>query len=169
MSLLSFRLCRTHPILFAYGVFFIFFTFWYFRSGIQTTWAIVSLPFIWSRHSSEYMISAERDDFDLSFANYSLYKESALPEYPDQIPAVLHHIALGHRQPRPKWLDARQSCLDHHPSWEAHLWTDENAGDFVAEHFPDFKHTWDRYRYPIQRIDALRYLVLYQYGGSCRA
>jgi hypothetical protein len=46
------------------------------------------------------------------------------------------------------------------------LWTDENAGAFIAEKFPSFKPIWDGYRFPIERIDALRYLLLYEFGGE---
>jgi hypothetical protein len=138
---------------------------WYFRAGIRSAWAIVNLPFVWNRHASDFLISKEHDDFDLSFANYSLKMDSSLPAYPDLVPPVLHHIALGHNKPHEEWVEARQACIEYHEGWEAHLWTDENASEFVQEFFPQFKHTWDRYKYPIQRIDALRYMVLYEYGG----
>jgi mannosyltransferase OCH1-like enzyme len=123
------------------------------------------MPFVWTDQSSEFLISKEKDDFDLSFLNYSQTLDTSLPNYPDLVPPVLHHIAIGKRRVKTKWLEARESCLQYHPSWETHLWTDENAPQFVEEHFPNFKQTWDNYRYPIQRIDALRYMVLYEYGG----
>jgi mannosyltransferase OCH1-like enzyme len=45
------------------------------------------------------------------------------------------------------------------------LWTDENAENFVAQNFPDQLPLWKGYRYPVERVDALRYMVLYYYGG----
>lgn len=45
------------------------------------------------------------------------------------------------------------------------LWTDASARDFVATNYPWFLDTFDGYTYPIQRADAIRYFVLYHYGG----
>jgi mannosyltransferase OCH1-like enzyme len=82
-----------------------------------------------------------------------------------KIPPILHHIALGSRPPKQKWLDARSACVEVHQGWEAKLWTDENAAQFVEERFPGLKKMWESYEYPIQRIDALRYMVLHEFGG----
>lgn len=123
------------------------------------------MPIVWKSQASEFLISKEEDDFDVSFMNYSKTIDTALPEHPDLVAPVLHHIALGKNNLKTSWVNARESCLQYHPGWKSHLWTDENAGPFVEEHFPDLKKMWDNYKYPIQRIDALRYMVLYQYGG----
>lgn len=45
------------------------------------------------------------------------------------------------------------------------LWTDASSREFIAAHYPWFIDTFDNYRYPIQRADAIRYFVLYHYGG----
>lgn len=160
-----FRFYRSSPRFLIIALLVIGVNLWYFRTGIQSAWTIVNLPFVWNRHASDFLISKEHDDFDLTFANYSLSMDSSQPTYPDLVPPVLHHIALGHNKPHKEWVEARQACLEYHEGWEAHLWTDENASEFVLEHFPQFKHTWEKYKYPIQRIDALRYMVLYEYGG----
>jgi hypothetical protein len=160
-----FRFYRSSPRFLIIALLVTCVNLWYFRAGIQSAWAIVNLPFVWNRHASDFLISKQNDDFDLTFANYSLNMVSSEPTYPDLVPPVLHHIALGHNKPHEGWVEARQACLDYHEGWEAHLWTDENASEFVQEYFPQFKHTWDRYKYPVQRIDALRYMVLYEYGG----
>jgi mannosyltransferase OCH1-like enzyme len=52
-----------------------------------------------------------------------------------------------------------------HPGWESHIWTDDDASQFVADKFPDLKELWDSYQYPVERIDALRYMLLYAFGG----
>ncbi|KAG5984969.1 hypothetical protein E4U55_002376 [Claviceps digitariae] len=112
------------------------------------------------------MISQTNDDFDVTFAKYSKDQVSAEP-YPDLVPPILHHIALGDNEGRWKsrWGDTVQSCVDIHPDWESHIWTDENASKFVAEKFPELKYLWDNYHYPVERVDALRYMLLYAYGG----
>jgi len=45
------------------------------------------------------------------------------------------------------------------------LWTDELSRQFIAKEYPWFLQTFDSYPYPIQRADAIRYFVLYHYGG----
>ena len=150
------------PLLFLAAVSLILY---YFRSSLKNAWVIARTPFVWNHHSSGFLISKENDNFDVSFLNYSQTTETSLPAYPDLVPPILHHIALGKRHVKTSWLNARESCLQYHPGWESYLWTDENSSQFVEEHYPSFKRTWDNYRYPIQRIDALRYMVLYKYGG----
>lgn len=45
------------------------------------------------------------------------------------------------------------------------LWTDADSRDFIAREYPWFLDTFDAYIYPIERADAIRYFVLYHYGG----
>ncbi|KAG6115208.1 hypothetical protein E4U13_002933 [Claviceps humidiphila] len=141
-------------------------TLWLSRHLLYTTWTLAALRIFWHDNASQFILSQTSDDFDVTFANYSKNQISAEP-YQDLVPPILHHIALGDNEGRWKgrWGDAVQSCVDIHPGWESHIWTDENAGKFVAEKFPELKHLWDNYNYPVERIDALRYMLLYAYGG----
>jgi mannosyltransferase OCH1-like enzyme len=45
------------------------------------------------------------------------------------------------------------------------FWTDESALDFIAAHYPTYLKTYTSYPHPIQRADAIRYFVLYHFGG----
>lgn len=51
------------------------------------------------------------------------------------------------------------------PRSEYILWTDQSSRDFIELHYPWFLDTFDGYRWPIQRADAIRYFVLYHFGG----
>jgi hypothetical protein len=51
------------------------------------------------------------------------------------------------------------------PDYEYILWTDASSREFIAKEYPWFLDTFDGYTYPIQRADAIRYFVLYHYGG----
>lgn len=139
---------------------------WYFRPVLYTAWTLLLLPIRWSRDSSDFVISRTADNFDVTFADYGTLDTSAGPDHDDRVPPVLHHIMLGPASARDTWSYARRSCIDLHPGWEARMWTDEKAENFVAEKFPDFKETWDSYQLQIQKVDALRYLALYEYGGK---
>ncbi|KAK4221340.1 glycosyltransferase [Podospora fimiseda] len=137
------------------------------RFLLYDLYTLASLPITWSQHAETFYISPSRDDFDLTFQNYSLPQLDALPPYENKVPAILHHISLGNRAvTNSKWIEVRQSCLDIHTDWKAYLWTDETADLFVREEFPELYEMWtEGYKYPIQRIDALRYMVLFKYGG----
>jgi hypothetical protein len=87
----------------------------YFKSTFKLAATIFSLQVTWRIGSSQFYISEERDGFDVTFANYSVAQETALPEYLDLAPSILHQIALGHNPEHASWLDARNACLELHP------------------------------------------------------
>jgi mannosyltransferase OCH1-like enzyme len=139
-------------------------TLCHFRSALHNAYAIIRMPLVWRREAPAFLIAEA--DLDLSFAAYNRSQDSFAPDYPDRVPPILHHIALGSAPPNPAWVGARDACLALHPGWQPLLWTDENAADFVQDAFPELWDLWRGYKYPIQRIDALRYMVLYHYGGG---
>ncbi|KAL0932542.1 putative glycosyl transferase [Colletotrichum truncatum] len=141
------------------------FAIWWSRKILHAALTLIFLPFTWGHNASQFLISQDVDGFDVTFANYSRMQETAGSSYQDKIPPILHHILLENPAAATKWQHARQSCLEMHPGWETHFWTDAKAEQFVAEKFPALKNMWDGYRFPIQRIDALRYFILYEYGG----
>ncbi|CAK7233989.1 hypothetical protein SEUCBS140593_008786 [Sporothrix eucalyptigena] len=136
------------------------------RHILYTAWTLVYLPLAWSNDESSFVISQAVDNFDITFADYNTSQTTAGAGYTDRVPAVMHHVVLGSRPPLPAWGETRQSCLDLHEGWETHYWTDETAAAFVADKFPDVKETWDSYPFLIQKVDALRYMILYEYGGA---
>ncbi|TPX18637.1 uncharacterized protein E0L32_002494 [Thyridium curvatum] len=138
------------------------------RHTLYTAWTLAALPLTWGRGASSFVISREADAFDVTFESYDAAQTTAGKGFEDRVPAILHHVMLGHAPgagTEDKWKATRQSCLDLHPGWEHHLWTDETASAFVADKFPHLKPMWDSYPFPIQRVDALRHMVLYEYGG----
>ncbi|KAM4064957.1 glycosyltransferase sugar-binding containing DXD motif domain-containing protein [Hirsutella rhossiliensis] len=139
---------------------------WLFRHLIYTSWTLASLGVYWSSTADEFVLSKTHDHFDITFADYDENQLSATP-YDDLVPPILHHIVFGKHGSR--WRDesedAMRSCLDRHPGWQSHIWSEENASKFVAEKFPELREMWENYPYQIQRIDSLRYMVLYEYGG----
>jgi inositol phosphorylceramide mannosyltransferase catalytic subunit len=69
--------------------------FW-LRFPITVALAIFSLPVMWNLRASSFLLSRQRDDFDLAFANYSARQVASLPDYPDLVLPILHHIALSY-------------------------------------------------------------------------
>ncbi len=45
------------------------------------------------------------------------------------------------------------------------LWDDKSITELLANRFPWFLDTYRSYRHLIQRVDAGRYFILYEYGG----
>ncbi|KAM5359174.1 hypothetical protein ACJZ2D_014672 [Fusarium nematophilum] len=82
----------------------------------------------------------------------------------NQIPRILHQTCKNETIPE-IWADSQQSCLEAYSDFEYKLWTDERARNFLSSEYPWFLDTWDGYPFPIQRADAIRYFVLYHYGG----
>ncbi|OSD04182.1 glycosyltransferase family 32 protein [Trametes coccinea BRFM310] len=83
---------------------------------------------------------------------------------PERIPRIIHQTWKSETLPE-KWVNVSQSCRDMNPGYEYKLWTDADAREFIAQHYNWFLGTFDNYKYPIQRADAIRYFVLYHYGG----
>lgn len=136
----------------------------------STLFNLVSLSSRWGQATVHSLISKDRDDFDVTFVSYPVNQTTAGPSYQDVIPPILHHIHLGPREPRPEWLKAREECIKYHPNWAAYIWNDTTAEILVKEEFPHLLDMWTNYRYPVERVDALRYMVLQTYGGmTCRA
>ena len=52
-----------------------------------------------------------------------------------------------------------------HPDWEYWLWTDRSARQLIQDRLPALLPVYDAYPHNIQRADALRYVVLHEFGG----
>lgn len=83
---------------------------------------------------------------------------------PCRIPRLIHQTWKNSIVP-PHWQASQDAWKKYHPDWEYKLWTDEDNRAFVAEKFPWFLKTFDEFPYGIQRADAIRYCILYVYGG----
>ncbi|KAF1913100.1 nucleotide-diphospho-sugar transferase [Ampelomyces quisqualis] len=60
---------------------------------------------------------------------------------------------------------APELCRQFNPDYDIKIWNATTGREFFATEYAWFLPTYDGYRYPIQRIDALKYFVLYHYGG----
>lgn len=87
-----------------------------------------------------------------------------LPKKPELIPKIIHQTYKNETIPD-IWKEGQQRCIDLHPDYEYILWTDESARDFIEKEYNWFLKTWDNYKYPIERADAIRYFVLNHFGG----
>jgi len=51
------------------------------------------------------------------------------------------------------------------PGCQYVFWSDARLRLLIARYYPWFLTAYDAYPYPIQRVDAARYFILYSYGG----
>lgn len=80
------------------------------------------------------------------------------------IPRLIHQTWRDADLPAP-FAQLAAKWRQHHPKWRWRLWTDLENRAFVADHFPAMLALYDSYPHPIQRVDMVRYLILYVEGG----
>lgn len=64
-----------------------------------------------------------------------------------------------------RWQAGRDSMLAMNPTWKHFLLTDADNRELVKYYYPEFLSTYDAFPYDIQRADAVRYVLMAQYGG----
>jgi mannosyltransferase OCH1-like enzyme len=107
------------------------------------------------------------------------------------VPKIVHHVFHNWREPGndelpSEWATIRKECQDLNPGFEfrvrvdrhprhsrllpadapfLQLWTEKASRDFIETEYPWFLNAYDGYRYPVQRVDAVRYFLMLHYGG----
>lgn len=81
-----------------------------------------------------------------------------------KIPRIIHQTWKSENIPV-KVVEWVRSWKEHHPGWEYWFWTDKGAHEFIAKKYPNFLSTYVGYQENIRRADAMRYFILYEYGG----
>lgn len=82
----------------------------------------------------------------------------------ESIPRVLHQTWKEPRIPE-QWRPFQRSWLKKHPSWAYKLWTDVDNRRLIRRSYPWFLKTYDSFPRPIQRVDAVKYFILFTFGG----
>ena len=49
--------------------------------------------------------------------------------------------------------------------YEYKLWDLKDSEELIVEYFPQYIELWNEFRYPIQKCDFIRYLILFIHGG----
>ncbi len=80
------------------------------------------------------------------------------------IPKLIHQIWTTTEVPD-EWRSLQQHCKQLNSQYEYMLWTHEHIDKFIEEHYTWFLPTYMSYSYPMERLDAGRYFILYHYGG----
>jgi mannosyltransferase OCH1-like enzyme len=80
------------------------------------------------------------------------------------IPKIIHQTWKTEEVPI-EWEESRASWQRFHPDWQYMFWTDRDLERFITKRYQWFTGIYRDYPYAIQRIDAARYFILYEYGG----
>ncbi|TAE36371.1 MAG: hypothetical protein EAZ70_11045 [Runella slithyformis] len=80
-------------------------------------------------------------------------------------PKVFHQIWLGSK-PIPRSLSGySQTWRDKHPDWGFELWDDAKSNTLIQHKYPHWWLLYESLPYLTQRVDIIKYLVLYEFGG----
>ena len=81
------------------------------------------------------------------------------------IPHILHQTARSWGESRT--FTFRDECqrMYRADGWRYMYWTDENIEDFMRDAFPQYFEGWRAMKPLIRRVDTVRYLWMYTYGG----
>ena len=80
------------------------------------------------------------------------------------IPKIFHRTWVNKTIPA-EWAAHYEECKNLYKDWQTMFWTDKKSRQFISDYYSSFLPVYDSYEYPIQRADAIRYFVLYHYGG----
>lgn len=94
---------------------------------------------------------------DYESKNFSINKEENFPK--------MIHQTWKNKELSEKQKILQKSVFENFPDYEYHLWTDEEFQPFVEEHFPWFLPTWNKLNPFIKKVDTIRYMWMYHYGG----
>ncbi|GHT10499.1 hypothetical protein FACS189426_10800 [Bacteroidia bacterium] len=82
-----------------------------------------------------------------------------------KIPRIIHQIFEDPEGPSETLLQLAETWKQFHPDWEYRFWNKPAIDEFLVSKFPDFIPYYRNFSFNVQRWDAIRYLILYYYGG----
>ena len=82
-----------------------------------------------------------------------------------RIPPIIHQIYEDPSGPPDVLLRMAESWKKFMPDWEYRFWDKPMIQDFLTSVCPDFMDCYYSYPFNVQRWDAIRYLILYHFGG----
>ncbi|KAL3864895.1 hypothetical protein ACJMK2_006542 [Sinanodonta woodiana] len=91
-------------------------------------------------------------------------EEYVFANLPPKIPRIIHQTWIDRAVPINvvAWM---KSWSIYHPTWKYVYWTDKTARCLIKDRHMNFLHIYDAYLENIRRADAMRYIILYEFGG----
>ena len=83
-----------------------------------------------------------------------------------EIPKIIHQIWKEIDEPLPEHFRLfGETWKAHHPTWKYEFWDNDRLDNFIRGYHPQYWDTYQSFQYDIQRLDAIRYLILDKIGG----
>ncbi|CAF1301953.1 unnamed protein product [Rotaria sordida] len=85
-----------------------------------------------------------------------------------KIPRYIHQIwisSINHEEMYDRFRIAANSCIELHLNYNYTLWTHEKIKSWLTIYYSWFLPIYENYRYDMQRIDAVKYVLLFHFGG----
>lgn len=85
-----------------------------------------------------------------------------------EIPRHIHQIWISPSEKQSmneNYVNASKSCKTLNSNYNYTLWTNEKLVNFLEKNYPWFLSVYENYRYDMQRIDSMKYFLLFHYGG----
>ncbi len=82
------------------------------------------------------------------------------------IPNRIHLIFLREDEAFPElFSNCMQRIKNMHPSWNVHLYNEQNAQEIIKIHLPQYINAYNSFQHNVQKADFLRIALVYIYGG----
>lgn len=126
---------------------------------------LTSISILWYDIPSGVTLPTDINESDFRPLQPEVYDDFPTEESnASKIPHIFHQTYIDEMIPE-SYVKYVQSVLKYNPNWTYYLWTDKSARELIANKYPYLLSTWDNYKSGINRGDALRYVVLYEFGG----
>lgn len=102
-------------------------------------------------------IMTEIEKFDINE-----FGENNTPNY---IPKILHQTGKNFEKLKKINTEFILECKQLNPKWKWIGWTDDKIIKFVGDNFPQYYNKFIEMEPFIKKVDAVRYLIMYYYGG----
>ena len=87
------------------------------------------------------------------------------------IPKIIHQIFWNFKGKELDEIDVFRQSVDETKrycdeyKYEYRMWNLKECEELICDKYPQYIDLWTEFRYPIQRCDFIRYLILHSYGG----
>lgn len=120
--------------------------------------------------SGKIIFDETKDMGKMDMTNNTLqYAEDVSLKSSEPFPRIVHQVYLGYSGPMPdEWKNYHEIWKEQVEAngWEMMLWDLQMCRNLILESdFPEFIDAFDNYKYGVQKADAIRYFILYKYGG----
>lgn len=100
-----------------------------------------------------------------NYPDFGITEVEELPaDGPLKIEKIIHQTWRTTDIPH-HYLQWIKTWVKNHPDWKYMFWTDASARKFISDKYSTLLQTYDTYVDNIRRADAMRYVILHEYGG----